>query len=150
MVYQVDNRRFISNTLSAQSGPIPNTVKATDMMWGWGQFLDHDISFTPEGDPKELLPIAVPIGDPVFDPFRTGQRTIAFNRSALTRARVQARTTRESRSIRSRLFLTPPTCMVGRTEDICSTDQRRHREAQDVERRATPALQRERIGERWG
>ena len=76
------NTRFISNSLSAQSEPIPNAAQATDMVWGWGQFLDHDISFTPEGDPKEPLPIAVPTGDPIFDPFSTGQRTMAFNRSA--------------------------------------------------------------------
>ena len=52
------------------------------MVWQWGQFLDHDISFTPEANPPESLPILVPRGDLVFDPFRTGRRTIPFNRSA--------------------------------------------------------------------
>ena len=74
--------RFISNIVSAQSEPVPGAAQVTDMVWQWGQFLDHDISLTPEGSPRESLPIPVPRGDAAFDPFRTGQRTIAFNRSA--------------------------------------------------------------------
>ena len=73
--------RFISNIVSAQSESIPNADLATDMVWQWGQFLDHDVSFTPQGAPPERLPIPVPPGDRVFDRFNNGRLTIAFSRS---------------------------------------------------------------------
>ncbi len=74
--------RFISNIVSDQSEPAPNAAEVTDMVWQWGQFLDHDISFTPVTDRAETLRIAVPRGDPVFDPRGRGRGTIAFTRSA--------------------------------------------------------------------
>ena len=74
--------RVVSNALSAQSESVLNSAQATDMVWQWGQFLDHDISLTPVGDPPEPLPIPIPRGDLVFDPFRNGARTMPFNRSA--------------------------------------------------------------------
>ena len=75
--------RSVSNIVSAQTEPMPNTALATDMVWQWGQFLDHDISLTPEANPGETLRIPIPLGDPVFDPFSSGRRTMAFNRSAI-------------------------------------------------------------------
>ena len=75
--------RLISNIVSVQSEPMLNTAQATDMVWQWGQFLDHDISLTPEASPGETLRIPIPRGDPVFDPFNSGIRTMAFNRSAV-------------------------------------------------------------------
>ena len=74
------NPRFISNTLVAQSESRPSSVRVTDMFWQWGQFLDHDMTLTLENF-DERLPIPVPLGDPIFDPFRTGSRTIDFSRS---------------------------------------------------------------------
>ena len=76
------NARFVSNMLSAQSGAMPGSAQVTDMVWAWGQFLDHDISFTPAAAPRERLPIVVFPGDPIFDPFNTGARSIALSRSA--------------------------------------------------------------------
>ena len=73
--------RVLSNLVSAQSGPMPNPVGATDMVWQWGQFLDHDISLTPQADPAETMRLAIPPGDPIFDPFNVGVRTMLFNRS---------------------------------------------------------------------
>ena len=74
--------RMISNMVSVQSGPMPNATGATDMVWQWGQFLDHDISLTPAASPVETMRLAIPRGDPVFDPFNSGLRTMPFDRSA--------------------------------------------------------------------
>ena len=74
--------RQISNTLSAQTLNMPNSYGLSAMVWYWGQWIDHDISFTEVGD-TEYLPIQVPAGDPQFDPPPgTGSKTIEFHRSA--------------------------------------------------------------------
>ena len=73
--------RVISNILAAQPGPVPSAAGLTDMVWQWGQFLDHDLSLTPEAMPREPLPFAIPEDDPAFDRFRDGP-TMALNRSA--------------------------------------------------------------------
>ena len=73
--------RAISNAIVAQSRSIINTRGATDYLWQWGQFIDHDIIETPAVDPAEAFDIAVPAGDPHFDPFNTSSETIALNRS---------------------------------------------------------------------
>jgi len=74
--------REISNALVAQDQPIPNDRRLTDMVWQWGQFVDHDISLTGPADPAEPFDIPVPEGDPVFDPFGTGTMVLPFLRSA--------------------------------------------------------------------
>lgn len=73
--------RAISNMVSAQPASFPNTRGASDFLWQWGQFLDHDIDLTDGANPPELANIAVPAGDPYFDPDGTGTMTITFNRS---------------------------------------------------------------------
>ena len=73
--------RAISNIVSAQSESIPNTMEASDFVWQWGQFLDHDIDLTEAADPAEPAPIPVPAGDPQFDPTSTGTQAILFLRS---------------------------------------------------------------------
>lgn len=72
--------REISNTVSAQSEHTENHKGLSDMFWAWGQFLDHDITLV-HTDDNELAPIAVPSGDPFFDPMGTGEATISLNRS---------------------------------------------------------------------
>ncbi len=42
----VPNPRDISNACVAQPGPILNNRHLSDMVWAWGQFLDHDIDLT--------------------------------------------------------------------------------------------------------
>jgi len=71
----------VSNTVCIQEGDNENPLGATDFLWQWGQFVDHDIDLTDGTIPPESAAIAVPIGDPYFDPDGTGAATIAFNRS---------------------------------------------------------------------
>ena len=73
--------REVSNAVNAQVESIVNSRGLTDMLWLFGQFLDHDISITENADPTEPLEIAVPTGDVHFDPFGTGTQTISLNRS---------------------------------------------------------------------
>jgi peroxidase len=73
--------RAISNAVCAQSESLPNALGASDLFWQWGQFLDHDLDLTPVASPAEAFDIAVPTGDPWFDPFGTGTQTIPLSRS---------------------------------------------------------------------
>ena len=73
------NPRAISNVVSRQAEDTATDAGFSDMLWSWGQFVDHDLDLTGEGE--EAAPIAVPQGDPEFDPFGTGEATIGFHRS---------------------------------------------------------------------
>ena len=66
------NPRTISNIISDQTDSVTNFLGASDWIWQWGQFIDHDFdlneaneAFSPgEGD---VTPIPVPAGDSTFD-----------------------------------------------------------------------------------
>ena len=73
--------RVISNAISAQSESMPNHKHATDFVWQWGQFIDHDIDLTDGVDPAEPINIAIPTGDTFFDPDGSGTATMSVNRS---------------------------------------------------------------------
>ncbi|MEL7311144.1 MAG: peroxidase family protein [Pseudomonadota bacterium] len=73
--------RAISNAIAAQAGSHPNGRRASDFLWQWGQFLDHDLDLTDGVAPAEAADIDVPMGDPWFDPTHTGAVTIPLNRS---------------------------------------------------------------------
>jgi peroxidase len=74
--------RAISNLVNAQATSIPNPLGASDYLWQWGQFLDHDLDRTDGSDPPEPANIAVPLGDPFFDPPPgTGAAEIPCDRS---------------------------------------------------------------------
>ena len=75
------NPRTISNLVFSQDESVLNSKQASDMIWQWGQFIDHDITLSPNNldDP---FPVPVPRWDPVFDPSGTGQATIHVDRSA--------------------------------------------------------------------
>jgi hypothetical protein len=73
--------RAISNLVTVQPAPFTNDGGLTDYLWQWGQFLDHDLDLTEGNDPPEAADIAIPMGDPFFDPGFTGTVTMALNRS---------------------------------------------------------------------
>lgn len=73
--------RAISQALAAQDGSMLSVHGDTNMMWLWGQFLDHDIDETPIAKPKEPFDISIPEGDPWFDPMSSGTVTMALDRS---------------------------------------------------------------------
>lgn len=72
--------REVSNAVSAQQGNTANSKGLSDMFWLWGQFLDHDITLV-EGHGNDKANIAVPQGDPQFDPQGTGTVELSFTRS---------------------------------------------------------------------
>lgn len=73
--------RAVSNALAAHAAAdTPDERDLTAYIYLWGQFLDHDIDLTASG--TEKLNIAVPTGDPSFDPTGTGTQVIPFTRSA--------------------------------------------------------------------
>jgi hypothetical protein len=67
----------------AQNGvDLPSARVLTSFVIFWGQFIDHDMDLTdPPSGIAEIANIAVPAGDPFFDPAATGTKTISFNRS---------------------------------------------------------------------
>ncbi|MBD3314472.1 MAG: peroxiredoxin [Chitinivibrionales bacterium] len=74
------NPREISNTVHAQGdSSIPNHQRISDIFWTWGQFIDHDLGLSPFSE--EHFDIPVPAGDPVFDPYGTGNSVLPFVRS---------------------------------------------------------------------
>lgn len=71
--------RLISNVLGNQTGDILDNRDLSAFIYAWGQFIDHDLDLTPDGGAS--VPIAVPTGDPQFDPGSTGTQTLPFTRS---------------------------------------------------------------------
>lgn len=61
----VSGPRQISNAVNAASGNTPNARNLSDMVWQWGQFLDHDLDLTPAGG-VEVAMISTDPGDPQF------------------------------------------------------------------------------------
>ncbi len=77
------NARAISNALAqSPEGGITNDRDFTAFVYAWGQFLDHDLSLAEAAPPRERFSVAVPTGDPSFDPTGTGLMTIPMSRSA--------------------------------------------------------------------
>ncbi|EDX70597.1 Animal haem peroxidase superfamily [Coleofasciculus chthonoplastes PCC 7420] len=71
------NPRAISNAIASQSESLPNPFHASDWLWQWGQFVDHDIDLTDPPEGAEPLPIIVPENDLTFTP----GSEIPFNRN---------------------------------------------------------------------
>jgi hypothetical protein len=71
--------RAISNAVSVLTTPYANDRLLSSWVYGWGQFVDHDLDLTTTGDTAFDIP--VPIGDPSFDPNSTGVEVIPLSRS---------------------------------------------------------------------
>ena len=65
------NPRVISNAIFDQEELLPDVLGLSDYAWIWGQFIDHDITLSPE-DPAQPMSIFIPKGDKYFDPDSTG------------------------------------------------------------------------------
>ncbi|MGK0379136.1 MAG: hypothetical protein ACJA1Z_002960 [Patiriisocius sp.] len=74
------NARTVSNALGSQEEFLANELNLSDYVWGWGQFIDHDINLN-DDEPTEPLNIMVPSCDPMFDPACTGTNEIRMFRS---------------------------------------------------------------------
>lgn len=75
--------RAISNAVSASPADgIINNRDFTAFTYAWGQFLDHDLDLTTSASPSQSFNVAVPKGDPWFDPNATGTQVIPLSRSA--------------------------------------------------------------------
>ncbi|MEZ4754122.1 MAG: peroxidase family protein [Bdellovibrionota bacterium] len=73
--------RVISNELMITTEGRKNAQNLSNYVWLWGQFLDHDITLTPESKPHEVLQMEIPKGDHYFDPDSTGDKSMSLNRS---------------------------------------------------------------------
>lgn len=61
---RLPNPRAISNTVAKQTEFIPNFLGASDWLWQWGQFIDHDLDLNEGGAEAFFIPVAAP--DPLF------------------------------------------------------------------------------------
>lgn len=68
--------RVISNNIVAQNNNIESSKNLSSFVFTWGQFLDHDITLTPESE-VESVPIELPADEPLFT------FDISFHRSAI-------------------------------------------------------------------
>lgn len=74
--------REISNIVCAEEGRTVNSLGASDFLWQWGQFLDHDMDLSEPNAPFGPEHIRPETGDPFFDPNNTGLSQIDFFRSS--------------------------------------------------------------------
>ncbi len=74
--------REISNLVNFQTAPIQNSVNVSGFVWNWGNIVDHDMVLTKIAVPSDHFDIAIPPGDPVFDPKSRGGLFLTLNRSS--------------------------------------------------------------------
>lgn len=91
--------RAVSNTVATQRASVPNARGASDLVYQWGQFIDHDITFTPADAGNPSFDVPVPKGDASFDPASTGTAVIPFTRSNQTLSGGQAQQINELSSV---------------------------------------------------
>lgn len=71
--------RLVSDDLCVLFTTNRNDRNMSSYVYGWGQFIDHDLDLTTSGN--TAFDITVPTGDPDFDPNSTGTKVIPFTRS---------------------------------------------------------------------
>lgn len=77
------NARAISNAVFPdRAGGVTNDRDMSGFVYAWGQFLDHDLTLADSASPAEPFSIAIPAGDPWFDPAGTGMKTMSGLRTA--------------------------------------------------------------------
>jgi hypothetical protein len=77
-VHSTVNPRLVSNAVCVEDVILPEPRGLSAYTTTYGQILDHEIGITRTGN--ESWPIAVPLGDPIFDPQGTGVMELAFER----------------------------------------------------------------------
>lgn len=58
--------RSISNSVFDQVHRAPDPNGLSEMVWAWGQFIDHDMDLTPLQSGGETISIPVPVNDPLL------------------------------------------------------------------------------------
>ncbi len=71
--------RLISNTVCVHTATAQNNRNMSSWVYGWGQFIDHDLGLTTTT--IDTFNIPVPTGDPSFDPYSDGNEVISLHRS---------------------------------------------------------------------
>ena len=74
------NPRLISNLVFEQNEVKYNSRGASDYLWQWGQFLDHDLDHGPLTE-TEVIQINVPTCDTYFDPSCNAEATMSIHRT---------------------------------------------------------------------
>lgn len=74
---RLPNPRKISNAISAQSKSVPNSLNASDWIWQWGQFLDHDLDLN-EGTQERFF-IPVDPNDPLAIRIKASEANLSGN-----------------------------------------------------------------------
>jgi len=74
------NPRVISNAICKSPSSIPSAAGLTDLVWGFGQFIDHEIDLTKDGDSEPANMVTESVMDDPNEDFPG--RTINFHRSA--------------------------------------------------------------------
>ncbi|MFA6045423.1 MAG: peroxidase family protein [Phycisphaerales bacterium] len=78
------NPRAITNLVSAQTpAGLGNSRNLSSWTWQWGQFLDHDLALVDDFT-NDHADIAIPTGDPTFDPMGTGTAVMPLTRAVHT------------------------------------------------------------------
>ncbi|MCO8123065.1 dockerin type I domain-containing protein [Stieleria sp. TO1_6] len=76
--------REISNELADVGiDELKNDRDLSAFLYVWGQFIDHDLGLSESSAENEAFDIAVPSGDPWFDPFARGDVVIPLTRSSV-------------------------------------------------------------------
>ncbi|TWT92784.1 peroxidase family protein [Stieleria varia] len=76
--------REISNAIAGAAQTAARSERGLSAFLSvWGQFVDHDLGLTESVEDGDAFDIAIPMGDPMFDPGGTGEVVMPFKRSMI-------------------------------------------------------------------